>query len=67
MALQFAVLGLVSVALNTSADLAVALTAGAVRGSLSGRGEMIARVRQGAGGLMLALGLDLLLTRRLAA
>ena len=66
-ALQFAVLGLVSVALNTSADLAVALAAGAVRGSLSGRGEMIARVRQGAGGLMLALGLDLLLTRRLAA
>ena len=66
-ALQFAALGLVSVALNTSADLAVALVAGAVRGSLSGRGEMIARVRQGAGGLMLVLGLDLLLTRRLAA
>jgi len=66
-ALQFAALGLVSVALNTSADLAVALAAGAVRGSLSGRGEMIARVRQGAGGLMLALGLDLLMTRRLAA
>ncbi|MGO9816682.1 MAG: LysE family translocator [Acidocella sp.] len=66
-ALQFAALGLVSVALNTSADLAVALAAGAVRGSLSGRGEMIARVRQGAGGLMLALGLDLLMTRRLVA
>jgi len=66
-ALQFAALGLASVALNTSADLAVALAAGAVRGSLSGRGEMIARVRQGAGGLMLALGLDLLMTRRLAA
>ncbi len=66
-ALQFAALGLVSVALNTSADLAVALVAGAVRGSLSRRGEMIARVRQGAGGLMLVLGLDLLLTRRLVA
>ena len=66
-ALQFAALGLVSVALNTSADLAVALAAGAVRGSLSGRGEMIARVRQGAGGLMLVLGLDLLMTRRLVA
>jgi threonine/homoserine/homoserine lactone efflux protein len=66
-ALQFAALGLVSVALNTSADVTVALAAGAVGGSLSGRGGMIARVRQGAGGLMLALGLDLLLTRRLVA
>ncbi|MBB5371927.1 LysE family translocator [Acidocella aromatica] len=66
-ALQFLLLGLVSVALNTSADLAVALAAGAVRGSLAGRGGVIARVRQGAGGLMIGLGVDLLLTRRLAA
>ncbi len=66
-ALQFAALGLVSVALNTSADLAVALAAGAVRGSLAGRAAAITRVRQGAGGLMVALGLDLLLTRRLSA
>ncbi len=66
-ALQFLLLGLVSVALNTSADLAVALAAGAVRGGLAGKGNAIMRVRQGAGGLMVVLGLDLLLSRRLSA
>jgi threonine/homoserine/homoserine lactone efflux protein len=66
-ALQFLLLGLVSVVLNTSADLAVALAAGAVRGSLAGKGNAIMRVRQGAGGLLVVLGVDLLLTRRLAA
>lgn len=66
-ALQFLLLGLVSVVLNTSVDLVVALAAGAVRGSLTERGNTIMRVRQGAGGLMVALGVDLLLTRRLAA
>jgi threonine/homoserine/homoserine lactone efflux protein len=66
-ALQFLVLGLVAVALNTSADIAVALAAGAVRGGLAGRGSTIARVRQGVGGLMIALGADLLFTQRLGA
>jgi len=64
-ALQFLVLGLVSVVLNTSADIAVAVAAGAVRGGLAGWAGTIARVRQGVGGLMIVLGVDLLLMRRL--
>jgi threonine/homoserine/homoserine lactone efflux protein len=65
-ALQFLLLGLVSVAMNTCADLAVAVAAGLARGTLAGRGKAVTRLRQGAGGLMVALGADLLLARRLA-
>jgi threonine/homoserine/homoserine lactone efflux protein len=64
-ALQFAWLGLVSVGLNTLADLMVALAAGAVRGVLARRPGVLMRLRQGAGMMMVGLGVDLLLARRL--
>ena len=63
-ALQFAVLGLVSIALNTAADLAVAFAAGSLRGRLTGNARLVQRLREASGAAMIALGAGLLLTRR---
>lgn len=63
-ALQFAGYGLVSVALNTAADMAVALAAGSLRNGLARRGGLVKRLSQGAGGILISLGLGLALTRR---
>ncbi|GJD51954.1 hypothetical protein OPKNFCMD_4713 [Methylobacterium crusticola] len=66
-ALQFAVLGLLSVALNTLADIAVALAAGAVRDGAAARPALVRRLREGSGAAMIALGLGLAVVRRPAA
>lgn len=61
---QFAVLGTVSVALNTLADLAVAHAAGGVRRGLAGRPGSVRLLREASGAAMIALGLGLLIARR---
>ncbi len=63
-ALQFVVLGFVSVALNTLADIAVAFAAGGIRSGAAARPDLIRRLREASGGAMIALGLGLALARR---
>src|SRR5215212_7490978 len=60
---QFAVLGLVSVVLNTLADVAVALAAAGVRAGAAARPGLIRRLREASGAAMIALGLGLALAR----
>jgi len=66
-ALQFVVLGFVSVALNTLADIAVAFAASGIREGAAARPGLIRRLREASGGAMIALGVGLALTRRPAA
>lgn len=66
-AVQFALLGIVSVVLNTLADVLVAHAAGSVRAGMAGRPNLIRRLREASGAVMIALGLGLLLARRPAA
>ncbi|MGX7707667.1 LysE family translocator [Methylobacterium sp. Gmos1] len=66
-ALQFIVLGSLSVALNTLADLAVAVAAGRLRRGAMSRPGLIRRLREASGAAMIALGLGLALARRPAA
>jgi threonine/homoserine/homoserine lactone efflux protein len=63
-AVQFAVLGLISVALNTLADVVVAFAAGAIREGAAARPSLILRLRQFSGGAMVALGLGLAFAKR---
>lgn len=63
-ALQFALLGLVCVVLNTSVDVGVAYAASGLRDRLIARPKLIRRLRQGAAAVMCGLGLSLLLARR---
>ena len=63
-AVQFAVLGVISVALNTAADVAVAFAAGGVRSGMARRPGLVRRLREASGAAMIALGLGLLLARR---
>ena len=63
-ALQFGVLGVISVALNTAADVLVAIAAGGVRAGMVGRPGLVRRLREASGAAMVALGLALLLARR---
>lgn len=63
-ALQFAVLGVVSVALNTLADVVVAYAAGGVRVGITRRPSLVRRLREASGAAMIALGLGLLFARR---
>jgi threonine/homoserine/homoserine lactone efflux protein len=65
--MQFAVLGSVSVALNTLADIVIALGAGAIRGGALARPVLIRRLRQGSGAAMVALGAGLAFAKRPAA
>ena len=62
--LQFLVLGLISVALNTAVDVVVAMLASRARSIAVGRPAMLRRLRMAAGGLIAALGLALLFARR---
>ena len=62
--LQFVVLGSVSVALNTLADIVVAFAAGGIRDGAAARPLLVRRLRQGSGAAMIALGLGLSLARR---
>jgi threonine/homoserine/homoserine lactone efflux protein len=63
-ALQFVALGLVSVALNTSADLVVVALSAATRRQFTGRPMLLRRLSQGSGLLMAGLGISLALVRR---
>lgn len=63
-ALQFVVLGFISVTLNTLADVVVAFLAGRIREGAAARPSLISRLRQGSGAAMIALGLGLMLAKR---
>ena len=63
-ALQFVALGMISVALNTFADVIVVFLASTARASLVRRPHLIQRLRQGSGLFIAGLGLSLALTRR---
>jgi threonine/homoserine/homoserine lactone efflux protein len=63
-AAQFIVLGLVSVCLNTSADILVTCWAAMARLGLESRPALIVRLRQASGAVMCGLGASLLLARR---
>jgi len=63
-ALQFVALGLISVALNTLADLVVVKAASATRAGFVRRPQLLRRLRQGSGLFMMGLGASLLLARR---
>ncbi len=61
---QFVLLGLVSVALNTGVDVAVAYGAASVGARATGRPGLVRRLREASGAVMCALGLGLALARR---
>ena len=63
-ALQFMALGLISVTLNTLADIVVVLAASATRKSFAMRPRLFRRLRQGSGLFIAGLGLSLALVRR---
>jgi threonine/homoserine/homoserine lactone efflux protein len=63
-ALQFAVLGLISVGLNTAVDVVVANAAAAVRARLLASRSMARRIRKASGALLCGLGVSLALVRR---
>ncbi len=63
-ALQFVVLGSVSVILNTLADIVVAFAAGRIRDGATARPGLIRRLREISGGAMVALGVGLALAKR---
>jgi threonine/homoserine/homoserine lactone efflux protein len=66
-ALQFIALGLISVALNTSADIVVVAMASAVRENFVRKPDRLRRLRQGSGIFLAGLGISLALARRPAA
>ena len=63
-ALQFVTLGLISVALNTLADVVVVMMAAKARSGLTRRPEILQRLRQGSGLFIAGLGISLALARR---
>lgn len=63
-ALQFMVLGFVSIAFNTLADIAVAFLASGIRQGAAARPTLIRRLREGSGVAMIALGVGLALAKR---
>ena len=63
-ALQFVVLGTVSVILNTLADVAVVFAANKLRQGASTHQGLIRRLREFSGGAMIALGVGLALAKR---
>jgi threonine/homoserine/homoserine lactone efflux protein len=65
-AAQFVVLGLISVALNTTADMVVTCGAAIARAGLENRPSLIVRARQASGAALCGLGASLLLARRSA-
>ena len=66
-AAQFMVLGFVSVALNTLADIVVTFAASAIRDGATARPALIRRLREASGGTMIALGIGLALAKRPAS
>lgn len=65
--LQFLLLGLISVVLNTAVDVVVAMLASRARSVAVGRPTLLRRLRIGAGGAIAALGVALLFARRPAS
>ena len=63
-ALQFIALGLISVALNTLADVVVVMMAATARTGLTRRPNLLQRLRQGSGLFIAGLGISLALARR---
>ena len=63
-ALQFVVLGSVSVALNTLADVVVAFAASRIREGAAARPALIRRLREASGAAMISLGVGLALAKR---
>jgi len=63
-ALQFMVLGLISVALNTLADVVVVMMAATARETGARRPQLLQRLRQGSGLFIAGLGISLALARR---
>jgi threonine/homoserine/homoserine lactone efflux protein len=63
-ALQFVVLGFVSVALNTLADIVVAVAASRIREGAAARPALVRRLREASGAAMIALGIGLVLAKR---
>jgi threonine/homoserine/homoserine lactone efflux protein len=63
---QFVVLGLISVALNTGADLVVTYWAAKARAGFARRPSLLTRTRQASGAIMCGLGTTLLFARRAA-
>ncbi len=63
-AAQFVALGVVSVTLNTAADVVVAFLAGRIRAGAGARPGVVRRLREASGAGMVALGLGLALARR---
>ena len=61
---QFALLGFISVALNTAADIIYVFIAARLRSGIRARPQLLRRVRQVSGTIMCSLGAALLLTRR---
>jgi threonine/homoserine/homoserine lactone efflux protein len=61
---QFMVLGFVSVALNTLADVVVAFAASGIRDGAAARPNLIRRLRQASGAAMVALGVGLAVAKR---
>jgi threonine/homoserine/homoserine lactone efflux protein len=66
-ALQFITLGLISVALNTLADVVVVMMAATARNGLTRRPSLLQRLRQGSGLFIAGLGISLALARRPAS
>jgi threonine/homoserine/homoserine lactone efflux protein len=62
--LQFLLLGLISVVLNTAVDVVVAILASRARSIAVGRPTLLRRLRTGAGGAIATLGVALLFARR---
>jgi threonine/homoserine/homoserine lactone efflux protein len=63
-ALQFVILGLISVALNTLADVVVVMMATTAQTSLARHPNLLQRLRQGSGLFIAGLGISLALARR---
>jgi threonine/homoserine/homoserine lactone efflux protein len=63
-ALQFVVLGFISVALNTLADIVVAFAASRIREGAVARPALIRRLREASGAAMVLLGVGLALAKR---
>ena len=63
-AIQFMILGFVSVTLNTLADIVVAFAASGIRQGAALRPTLIRRLREGSGAAMMALGVGLALAKR---
>jgi threonine/homoserine/homoserine lactone efflux protein len=66
-ALQFIVLGLISVTLNTLADVVVVMMAATARRNLARRPHLFQRLKQGSGLFIAGLGITLALVRRPAS